>query len=94
MCILEVSELCKAYPSFQLRDVSFSLKEGRITGLVGRNGAGKTTVLKSILGFLHPDRGRSPFSAAPLLRAMSRLSSRTSAISLAGSAFTPTKSSG
>ena len=27
MCILEVSELCKAYPSFQLRDVSFSLKE-------------------------------------------------------------------
>lgn len=61
MCILEVSELCKAYPSFQLRDVSFSLKEGRITGLVGRNGAGKTTVLKSILGFLHPDRGEITF---------------------------------
>ena len=52
MSILEVSDLRKTYPAFQLRDISFSLKEGRITGLVGRNGAGKTTALKSILGFL------------------------------------------
>lgn len=41
MCILEVSELCKAYPSFQLRDVSFSLKEGRITGLWAATARGK-----------------------------------------------------
>ena len=61
MSILEVSDLRKTYPAFQLRDISFSLKEGRITGLVGRNGAGKTTALKSILGFLHPDQGEITF---------------------------------
>lgn len=94
MCILEVSELCKAYPSFQLRDVSFSLKEGRITGLVGRNGAGKTTVLKSILGFLHPDRGEITFFGGTPFEGNEQAVSRTSAISPAGSAFTPTKSSG
>ena len=61
MSILEVSHLCKTYSAFQLQDMTFSLAEGRITGLVGRNGAGKTTALKSILGFLHPDQGEITF---------------------------------
>lgn len=54
---LEIQKLCKSYPGFQLRDVSFSLQTGRIMGFIGRNGAGKTTTLKSILHFIAPDSG-------------------------------------
>ena len=61
MPILEVTGLCKNYPSFQLKDVSFALGEGKITGFIGRNGAGKTTTLKSLMGFVHPDAGSVRF---------------------------------
>ena len=52
--VLQVEGLCKQYPAFALREVSFSLAAGRIMGFIGRNGAGKTTTLKSILGLVHP----------------------------------------
>ena len=61
MSILTVSGLCKAYPSFRLEDVSFCLREGAVTGFIGRNGAGKTTALKATLGFLRPDAGEVRF---------------------------------
>ena len=57
MSILEVRKLCKSYPGFSLSDVSFSLEEGKITGFIGRNGAGKSTTLGCILNFLHADSG-------------------------------------
>lgn len=57
MAVLTVSQLCKRYAGFALQDVSFSLREGKITGFIGRNGAGKTTTLKSLLHFVHPDSG-------------------------------------
>lgn len=40
-----------------LKDLSFNLKEGRITGLVGRNGSGKTTLLKIMCRIFDPDKG-------------------------------------
>lgn len=55
--VLEVKCLCKAYPSFRLKDVSFSVDEGMIMGFIGRNGAGKTTTMKSVLRLVHPDSG-------------------------------------
>ncbi len=55
--VLEITDLCKKYPAFELKNVSFSLKEGSIMGFIGRNGAGKTTTIKSILNFVHPDSG-------------------------------------
>lgn len=58
---LIVSGLCKAYPTFRLEDVSFSLAPGSITGFIGRNGAGKTTTINSILSFSRPDRGNILF---------------------------------
>ena len=61
MAMLEVAGLCKTYPAFQLKDVSFTLTEGKIMGFIGRNGAGKTTTLKSLLGFVHPDKGSVRF---------------------------------
>lgn len=59
--VLEIKNLCKKYPSFELKDVSFSLKEGSIMGFIGRNGAGKTTTIKSILNFVHPSSGSIVF---------------------------------
>ena len=61
MKVLEVEGLCKVYPAFRLEDVSFALGEGRITGFIGRNGAGKSTTLKSLTGFVHADAGRVRF---------------------------------
>ena len=57
MNLLEVKGLNKKYPKFTLSNVSFSLEEGRIMGLIGKNGAGKSTTLKCILNMVSPDSG-------------------------------------
>lgn len=61
MFSLEVRDLKKAYPSFRLKDVSFSLETGKITGFIGRNGAGKSTTLKALFGLVHPESGTVRF---------------------------------
>lgn len=58
MSILEVEGLCKTYPAFRLRDVSFAVEPGAIMGFIGRNGAGKSTTIKAMLNLVHPDGGR------------------------------------
>lgn len=58
MTALTVENLTKTYPSFTLDNVSFTLSRGRIMGLIGKNGAGKSTTLKSILNLVSPDGGR------------------------------------
>ena len=55
---LRVEGLCKQYPAFALKNVSFSMEAGTVMGFTGRNGAGKTTTLKSMLRLVHPDAGR------------------------------------
>ena len=57
MEILRIENLCKKYPTFSLKDVSFTIQSGEIMGFIGRNGAGKTTTLKSIMNLLHYDSG-------------------------------------
>lgn len=61
MKVLTVKGLTKKYPVFLLDSVSFSVEEGTIMGFIGRNGAGKSTTLKSILNIVHPDEGRIEF---------------------------------
>ena len=56
--VLKVKNLNKKYPSFSLKDVSFSVQPGQIMGFIGRNGAGKTTTLKSIMNMIHYDSGQ------------------------------------
>lgn len=58
MEVLSVEGLTKRYPTFTLDHVSFHIEPGEIMGLIGRNGAGKSTTLKSLNGFVHPDEGR------------------------------------
>lgn len=56
--VLKVSHLRKAFGHREiLSDVSFSLEEGEIVGFVGRNGAGKSTTMKCVVGLLQPQGG-------------------------------------
>lgn len=55
---IELTDLCKQYPKFQLEHVSFRLPMGYVMGFIGENGAGKTTVMKSMLHLIHPDSGQ------------------------------------
>ena len=66
MSIVEVKGLCKKYPEFTLDSVGFTLEKGRITGFIGRNGAGKTITIKSMLNLVHPDAGEVAYFGLPL----------------------------
>jgi branched-chain amino acid transport system ATP-binding protein len=55
---LAISDIDTYYgDSHVLHGVSFSLQPGRLLGLLGRNGAGKSTCMSTIMGFLKPRRG-------------------------------------
>ena len=56
--ILQTHQLTKKYGEFPaLKDVTLTLQQGDIYGLVGRNGAGKTTFFKCIMGLVRPSGG-------------------------------------
>lgn len=56
--VLSVQGLNKRYRNGRgVFDINFSLEEGEVFGLLGSNGAGKTTVMKMITGLLRPDSG-------------------------------------
>ena len=67
MKVVELSGICKNYPAFSLKNVSFSLESGRIIGFIGRNGAGKTTTIKSMLNLVHIDSGEICYFGLPLM---------------------------
>ena len=54
---MTVSGLTKKYKEFTLSDISFEVPQGTIVGLIGENGAGKSTTLNAILGLIHKDGG-------------------------------------
>ena len=54
---IEVKNLTNTYQLFKLDDVSFTVPGGTIVGLIGENGAGKSTTLKCILNLIQRDRG-------------------------------------
>lgn len=55
--MLKIENLRKSYGTFQL-DCSMEVLKGRVTGLVGQNGAGKSTTFKAVLGLIAPDGGK------------------------------------
>ena len=59
MNVLEVKNLTKSYKKHipVLSDFSISIPAGRIVGLLGPNGCGKSTLIKLISGLLQPDSG-------------------------------------
>ncbi len=56
--MIKISELCRSYGDFQAVDhVSATIRRGEVVGLLGHNGAGKSTIMKMITGFLEPTSG-------------------------------------
>lgn len=56
--VIEIKNLSKKYKSgFELNDINIEIPSGFIIGLIGENGAGKTTIIKSLLGILKIDKG-------------------------------------
>lgn len=67
--MLSIEGLEVAYgESLVLRGVTLHVPEGRVVCLMGRNGVGKTTLLKSIMGLLAPRRGRVLFAGEDITR--------------------------
>jgi len=63
LTLLEAEDLSKAFGGVQaIRQVSFTLSQGEILGLIGPNGSGKTTLFNLISGLLKPDTGKIRFS--------------------------------
>lgn len=57
--VIDVSNVSKRFgEAVALRDINIQLQEGKIYGIVGRNGSGKTVLLKIIAGFLKPSDGQ------------------------------------
>ena len=56
--ILNIENLSKKYEGFTLQEVNFAIPKGVIMGLVGENGAGKTTIIKLILNLIKKDAGK------------------------------------
>lgn len=81
MSILEVRDLTKIYPAFRLDGISFSLEAGKITGFIGRNGAGKSTTLASLFNFVHPDGGEVSFFGMPFSGNEAEIKRRTGFVS-------------
>ena len=52
-----------------IQDVSFRINEGEIVSLIGSNGAGKSTIVKTIAGLIHPWEGEILFKNAPIHQA-------------------------
>ena len=54
--MIKINQLKKSYPGFDL-NVSMNIKKGLVTGLIGKNGSGKSTIYKSILDLIQIDGG-------------------------------------
>ncbi len=56
--MIEIRNVDKKYGKiYALKNVSFNIKEGKITGIFGINGVGKSTILKAITGLTRIDKG-------------------------------------
>ncbi|MGD8465826.1 MAG: ABC transporter ATP-binding protein [Anaerolineae bacterium] len=69
MALLEIQDVSSGYGEVQiLWDVSLKLERGKLTALVGSNGVGKTTLLRTVMGLVKPSRGSITFDGQDVTR--------------------------
>ena len=67
--MLSVNNISVGYKGLlAVQDVSFHVDKGEIVSLIGSNGAGKSTIIKTIAGLLHPQKGEILFEDIPITR--------------------------
>ena len=67
MKVLEVKNINKSFNNKEiLKDINFSISKGKIVGLLGKNGAGKTTIIKLINDLLTPTSGEILVNGNPI----------------------------
>ena len=64
--VVEIKDLCKKYELFQLNNINLKIPKGSIVGLIGENGAGKSTTMKAMLNLIKKDKGEVLFWGKPL----------------------------
>ncbi|KAA9405187.1 ABC transporter ATP-binding protein [Haloarcula hispanica] len=68
--MLELDDVSAAYDTTPiLRDVDLSVEEGEIVGVMGKNGVGKTTLLKTVMGLLEPSEGTISYDGTDVTHA-------------------------
>ena len=78
MTILELDGVTAAYDTTPiLRDVDLSVDEGEIVGVMGKNGVGKTTLMKTIIGLLEPTAGTITYAGQDVTTASADERART-----------------
>ena len=78
MELLKVENLSKSYGKKEiLKNINFTIKEGRIVGLLGKNGVGKTTIIKLINDLLTKDKGTITINTQESRKQISYLPERT-----------------
>lgn len=71
--MIEIKDLTKSFDGVEvLSHISMTLEKGKIYGLVGRNGSGKTMLMKHILGFVSPTSGTITIDGKVLGRILMR----------------------
>ena len=75
--MIEASNLSKRFGAIEaVRDVSFTARDGEITGILGANGAGKSTTLRMVYGVLTPDSGKASIDGIDIRGETSRARAR------------------
>jgi len=91
MAPVEIRDLSKRFGSVEaVKDLSFDVEAGRVTGFLGPNGAGKSTTLRALLGLVHPTAGTATFDGRRYEQ-LERPSTRVGAV-LEDAAFHPGRS--
>lgn len=68
MAVLELTNVQKRFGTLEvIKDLNFSVQEHSVFGFLGKNGSGKTTTMKMILGFLQQDRGKISVCGEPVV---------------------------
>lgn len=67
--MIKIENLTKIYDENKiLDDISITFEEGKIYGIVGKNGSGKSVLLKTICGFIRPDKGEILFDNINIIK--------------------------